>query len=81
MLQAGRPRFDTRRCNDEILSLHHCDQTGSGAHPNLIPKDCGGIYPGRKRLGVKLTTNLHLLSRIRMHGAVPPLPMSSWRGA
>jgi hypothetical protein len=24
--------------------------------------------------GVKLTTNLHLMSRLRMRGAIPPLP-------
>jgi hypothetical protein len=37
------------------------------------------ICPEIKRRGVK---NLHLVPRLRMRGAVPPLPnTSSWRGA
>lgn len=36
---------------------------------------------GAKRLGLKLTTHLFLVSRL-MRGAVPPLsPSSAWRGA
>jgi hypothetical protein len=32
--------------------------------------------------GIKLTTHLHLLLRLRMHGAIPPLPCTYlWRGA
>jgi len=31
--------------------------------------------------GVKLTTNLHLVPRLKMCGAIPPFPhTSSWRG-
>jgi len=31
---------------------------------------------------VKLTTHFHLVPRLRIHGAIPPLPnTSSWRGA
>jgi len=34
------------------------------------------------RRGVKLTTHLHLMSKSRMRGAVPPIPNTpSWRGA
>jgi len=41
-----------------------------------------GNYPGdRVTRVVKLTTHLLLLPRLRMHGAIPPLPLiSSWRG-
>jgi hypothetical protein len=44
----------------------------------------GSTFPGAltlqlKRLGVKLTTHFHLVPRLRMRGAVPPLPTSSWR--
>jgi hypothetical protein len=51
-----------------ILSLRHCVQTGSETHPVFCPIGIGEIFPR----GVKLTTHLHLMSRLRMHGAVPP---------
>jgi hypothetical protein len=33
---------------------------------------CSNVTSG---LGVKLTTHLHLVSRLRMRGAIPPLPL------
>jgi hypothetical protein len=33
----------------------------------------GGSHPGVKRPGVKLTTRLHLVPRLRIRGAIPPL--------
>jgi hypothetical protein len=37
---------------------------------------------GQSGRGVKLTTHLHLVPRLLMRGAVPPLPQTySWRGA
>jgi hypothetical protein len=37
---------------------------------------CGGCSPGVKRLGLRLTTHLHLVPRLRITGASPPLPPS-----
>jgi hypothetical protein len=52
-------------------------QTGSGAHPASYPVGAGGNTAG----GVKLTTRLHLTPRLRMCGAIPPLPHTSpWHG-
>jgi hypothetical protein len=37
--------------------------------------EAGGSYTGGKAAGgVKLTTYFHLVPRIRMRGAIPPLP-------
>jgi hypothetical protein len=33
-----------------------------------------GSFPGVKGWGMKLTTHLHLVSRSRMCGTIPPLP-------
>jgi len=33
----------------------------------------GGSLPGVKRLGMKLTTNLHLMPRLSMSGFIPLL--------
>jgi len=43
----------------------------------------GGSYLSGKEAGdVKPTARLHLVPRLRMHGAIPPLPnTSSWHGA
>jgi hypothetical protein len=49
------------------LSLYHRVQTGSGAHP--------ASYPMVIRRGVKLTTHLHLVPRLRIRGTIPPFPI------
>jgi hypothetical protein len=55
------------------FSLRHRVQTDSGAHP--------ASYPIRNK-GVKLTTHLPLVPRLRIRGAVSPLPHTfSWRDA
>ena len=42
----------------------------------------GGLYRGLKRPGRLSTSNLHLVSKLRMHGGIPPpLLASSWHGA
>jgi len=57
--------------------LSHCIQTGTGAHPTSYPKG-NGDSPGVKRPERDYS---HLVPRLRMRGAVPPLPhTSSWRG-
>jgi hypothetical protein len=65
---------------DRIFSLHHLVQ------PALEPIQSfprvPGLFPLRKSSrGVKLTTHLHVVPSLRMHGTIPPLYISSWRGA
>jgi hypothetical protein len=52
-----------------FFSIRHRVQTGSGAHSAPYSMSTGGSYPGH---GVKLTTYLHLVTMLRIHGAVPP---------
>jgi hypothetical protein len=43
--------------------------------PSLLSNGYRGLFPwGLNGRGVKLTTNLHLVPRSRMRGAIPPLP-------
>jgi hypothetical protein len=45
------------------------------AHPASYPMGTRGSFPGGKAAGVaKLTTHLHLVPKLRMHRAIPPLP-------
>jgi len=54
------------RDNDEIFSLRHRVQTGSGAHPVSSPMVNAGSYPG----SLKLTTHFDKIPN-----------RSSWSGA
>jgi hypothetical protein len=73
MLRVRQPGLDSRQKRG--TSLHHRVQTGSGAHPASYPTGTGGSFPGVKRRGVKLTTHLHLVPRLRMRGDIYPLPL------
>jgi hypothetical protein len=56
------------------FSLHHRVQNGSGAPSSLLSNGYQGIYPwGQSGMGVKLTTHLNLVPRLRMHGVIPPV--------
>jgi hypothetical protein len=58
--------------------------TGSSGGPSsLLFNGYQGLLSwGQSGRGMKLTTHLHLVSRSRMRGAIPPLPNTpSWRGA
>jgi hypothetical protein len=47
-----------------------------------IQWDRGSFLGGRSAWGVQLTTRLDVVPRLRMRGAVAPLPhTSAWRGA
>ena len=52
--------------------------------PTQPPVQCvPGDFPGVKRLGVKLSTDLHLAPRLRMNGFLLPLPLYGsvvWKG-
>jgi len=72
-LRVERQRFRYRHVQWRILSLRSRVQTGTGAHPVSSAVGTGWT--------VKLITHLHLVSRLRILGAVPPLPhTSSCRG-
>jgi hypothetical protein len=54
-----------------------------GANPDTYPVGTGGSYAWSKAAGgVKLTTHLHLMPRLKMFSSITPYPhASSWRGA
>jgi hypothetical protein len=58
------------------FSLHHHRlQTGSGNHPAPYTTGTGESFSGGKEAGVvNLTTHLHVVPKLRMHVAIPPLP-------
>jgi hypothetical protein len=60
--------------------FRHRVHTGSRAHPASYSIGTGSCFYGVKSAGrYKLTTYLHLVPRLRMSGAISPLPTSSWR--
>jgi len=74
-LHTGRLSSISGKEGGGVISLHHRVQTGSGVHPAFYPMGTWALPPG-----VKLTTHLQLLPRLRMCGAIPPTPnTSSWR--
>jgi len=77
-LRAGRPGLNSRHGMwwDFISSVARPDRLWGP--PSLL-----GLFPwGGNGRGVKLTTHLHVMPRLGMRGAMPPLPnTSSWRGA
>jgi hypothetical protein len=55
-------------------SLLHSAETGSGAQPASYSMCIGNPFPVREgSRGVKLTTHLHPIPRLKMRGAMPPL--------
>jgi len=51
-----------------------------GAHQSSYSMPTGGSFAGVKREDMKLLTHLHIMPRIGITGAVPPLSnMPSWR--
>jgi hypothetical protein len=59
-------------------SLLHRVQTGSGAHPAFYTMGTRGPFSGDKAPeGVKLTTHLHQMPRLRTREVLPPLPHTS----
>jgi hypothetical protein len=60
--------------------LHHLIQISCGAHPASYLIGTGGFFWGKINWGMKLTTHLHLVPRLRICGAVPPLLHTSLLG-
>jgi hypothetical protein len=78
MLRAGRPRFDSRQRLGIFCQRVH---PGYVAHPAPYLMGTWGCFPEDKRPAREADRSPHLAPRLRMNGAVPPLPhTSSWRG-
>jgi hypothetical protein len=57
------------------FSLRHRVRTGSGTHPASYPTRTGRSFPeGQSGRDVTLTAQLHLVPRLKMCGAITPLP-------
>jgi len=73
---ASQPSLQRREnLKFHVSSLRHLFQTGTGVHPTSNPMGTRGSL-GQSGRGVKLTTHLHLVQSLRMHGAISPL--SQW---
>jgi hypothetical protein len=81
-IKVGRPRIDSRQEQwRKFLSLLLRADRLWGP-PSLLTNSFRGLSSGVKRQGIKLTTHLHVVPRLKMRGAIPSLHhTSSWRGA
>jgi hypothetical protein len=71
-LRIERWEFNSRLWQG-FFSLRHRIWTGSGAYPAFFPMGYEGSFPeGGSDLDVKMTTHLHLVTRLRMNGAIYP---------
>jgi len=57
------------------FSLLQYVQTGCGTHPASYSVGTVVLSQGSSSRGVNLNTHLHLVSRLRVDGAIPPLPL------
>jgi len=64
----------------QTLFLIQNAQTGFGAHTASYFMYTGDFCRGLSGQGVKLTTHLHLVSRLRMSGAIPLILFMAWKG-
>ena len=60
------------------FSLHQNVQIGYGAPPSLLVNRQSGSFPVLSGLGMMLPTDLHLVPRLRMGGAIPLLPLCAF---
>jgi hypothetical protein len=64
------------------FSLPHNVQIGSGAHTASYPTGTRTLSSGVKRPGCETNHSPHLVLRLRIRGAIPPLShIRVWRGA
>jgi len=89
-LRTRRSRLDSRQEQWMDFCLRYLAQTGCGATTAVSRPALGPTQPpskwvpralsqGQSGRGIKLTTHFHLVPRLRMRGAIPPLLiMSSW---
>jgi hypothetical protein len=64
----------------QIFFLLQNAQTGFGAHTASYFMGTGDFCRGLSGRGVKLTTRLHLVSRLRMSGAISLILFMAWKG-
>jgi hypothetical protein len=72
---AGRPGYDSRQGQE--ISLLHCVQTGSGAHPSSQPMGTGGSFPKVKRQEREADHSPPSSAEVKNGGAIRPLPHMS----
>jgi hypothetical protein len=73
-----------RTWNLTTVSLRYNVQTGPGAHRCPPPPHSEGTWVplAGRGWGMNLTTDLLIMPRLKMNGAVPPLPHTyAWRGS
>jgi len=64
-------RFDTRGNKTFFFNFLQSVETSSESDVNVLPNRCWDLSPWVKSgWGVELTTHLHLMSRLRMSGAI-----------
>jgi len=64
------------RQEQEIFIFFQASPTGSGTQPSSYSMGAGGSSPGGKSgQGVRLTTDLHLVGRLRTRRSVSPSPL------
>ena len=73
-VQARLPGFDSQH-EQEFFLCHHCILISSGVNPVICPEGTWSSLPCY--WAEKLTTNLHLVTMLQMHGDLPPLPHMS----
>jgi hypothetical protein len=80
-LRVERPGFNSRQEQGSFqFSPPHPDRLW-GPHRFSYPVVPEALSRGVKGQGRELTTHFHLVLRLRMRGAIPPLHnMSSWHG-
>jgi len=72
VLRARRPQINSRQGRG--FSLLHSLQTGCGAHSASCVMGNGDSFSwGYNGQGQKLTNHIHLVSRLRKRGGIPPL--------
>jgi hypothetical protein len=72
-LRTGQQSSIPDRDREGNFSFYHHAQTASGVHSVFHSVGTGGYFRGNKAVrGVKLTTNLNLVPKLRMRGGVSP---------
>jgi len=68
----------TRRAEQQVPFLFAtASRPALGPTQPPIQRAAGILPPGQSDRSVKVTTHLYLMMRLRIHGAIPPLPHMS----
>jgi hypothetical protein len=67
--------FPPRRIGEERVSVSHRIHFRSSTHPSAYKMDKSLLFSAVKRWAFE-SSLLHLVPKLRIHGAVPPLPLT-----